>query len=221
MAKFSIEGTSSGTGSGVLSIKPNISNDPNSIHRGVLKIYQVTEGEKGTKVKTLKKTINLTQNKKSSSGGGSGGGDTPTSSKIYNIEIYNNNNIEIYNNKNFYIVASAPNGTKTYSVTLVGNTDPERINCRCYSVEMDPNTGILDGSSKTKVNMTIESSDPNLTFDTSKMEDSSVALSDSYFTIKSDTNETRDATVTIYPSDMVGKKDEYSITISLSIQASS
>ena len=29
MAKFSIEGTSSGTGSGVLTIKPNISNDPN------------------------------------------------------------------------------------------------------------------------------------------------------------------------------------------------
>ena len=213
MAKFSIEGTSSGTGSGVLSIKPNLSNDPNSIHRGVLKIYQVTEGEKGTKVRTLKKTINLTQNKKSSSGGGSGGGDTPTSSKIYNIEIYNN--------KNFYIVASAPNGTKTYSVTLVGNTDSERINCRCYSVEMDPNTGILDVSSKTKVNMTIESSDPNITFDTSKMEDSSVALADSYFTIKSDTNETRTATVTIYPSDMVGKKDEYSITISLRLQASS
>lgn len=213
MAKFSIEGTSSGTGSGVLTIKPNLNNDPNSIHRGVLKIYQVTEGEKGTKVKTLKKTINLTQNKKSSSGGGSGGGDTPTSSKIYNIEIYNN--------KNFYIVASAPNGTKTYSVTLVGNTDSERINCRCYSVEMDPHTGIMDVSSKTKVNMTIESSDPNITFDTSKMEDSSVALADSYFTIKSDTNETRTATVTIYPSDMVGKKDEYSITISLRLQASS
>ena len=213
MAKFSIEGTSSGTGSGVLSIKPNINNDPNSIHRGVLKIYQVTEGEKGTKVKTLKKTINLTQNKKSSSGGGSGGGDTPTSSKIYNIEIYNN--------KNFYIVASAPNGTKTYSVTLVGNNDSERVNCRCYSVEMDPNTGILDVSSKTKVNMTIESSDPNITFDTSKMEDSSVSLADSYFTIKSDTNETRTATVTIYPSDMVGKKDEYSIKISLRLQASS
>ena len=53
------------------------------------------------------------------------------------------------------------------------------------------------------------------------MEDSSVALVDSYFTIKSDTNETRDTTVTIYPSDMVGKKDEYSITISLSLQASS
>ena len=213
MAKFSIEGTSSGTGSGVLSIKPNLSNDPNSIHRGVLKIYKVTEGEGGTKVRTLKKTINLTQNKKSSSGGGSGGGDTPTSSKIYNIEIYNN--------KNFYIVASAPNGTKTSSVTLVGNTDSERINCRCYSVEMDPNTGILDVSSKTKVNMTIESSDPNITFDTSKMEDSSVSLADSYFTIKSDTNETRTATVTIYPSDMVGKKDEYSITISLRLQASS
>ena len=213
MAKFSIEGTSSGTGSGVLNIKPNFSNDPNSIHRGVLKIYQVTEGEKGTKIKTLKRTINLTQNKKGSSGGGSGGGDLPTSSKIYHIDIYNY--------KNFYIVASAPNGTKTYHVLLVGNTDSERINCRCYSVEMDPNTGILDGSTKTKVNMTIESSDPNLTFDTSKMEDSSVALADSYFTIISDTNETRDATVTIYPSDMVGKKDEYSITISLSLQASS
>lgn len=211
MAKFSIEGTSSGIGSGVLSIKPNLSNDPNSIHRGVLKIYKVTEGEGGTKVRTLKKTINLTQNKKSSSG--SGGGDTPTSSKIYNIEIYNN--------KNFYIVSSAPNGTRTYSILLVGNTEVERVNCRCYSVDMDPNTGILDVSSKTKVNMTIESSDPNLTFDTSKMEDSSVALADSYFTIKSDTNETRDATVTIYPSDMVGKKDEYSITISLSLQASS
>lgn len=213
MAKFSIEGTSSGTGSGVLTIKPNLSNDPNSIHRGVLKIYQVTEGEKGTKIKTLKKTINLTQNKKSSSGGGSGGGDTPTSSKIYNIDIYNN--------KNFYIVASAPNGTRTYSILLVGNTESERVNCQCYSVEMDPHTGIIDVSSKTKVNMTLESSDPNLTFDTSKMEDSSVALKDSYFTIKSDTNETRDATVTIYPSDMVGKKDEYSITISLSLQASS
>lgn len=213
MAKFLIEGTSSGTGSGVLSIKPNLSNDPNSIHRGILKIYQVTVGEGGTKVKTLKRTINLTQNKKGSSGGGGGGGDTPTSSKIYTIEIFNY--------KNFYIVASAPNGTKTYHVLLVGNTDSERINCRCYSVEMDPNTGILDGSTKTKVNMTIESSDPNLTFDTSKMEDSSVALEDSYFTIKSDTNETRDATVTIYPSDMVGKKDEYSITISLSLQASS
>lgn len=213
MAKFLIEGTSSGTGSGVLSIKPNLSNDPNSIHRGILKIYQVTVGEGGTKVKTLKRTINLTQNKKGSSGGGGGGGDTPTSSKIYTIEIFNY--------KNFYIVASAPSGTKTYHVLLVGNTDSERINCRCYSVEMDPNTGILDGSSKTKVNMTIESSDPNLTFDTSKMEDSSVALVDSYFTIKSDTNETRDATVTIYPSDMVGKKDEYSITISLSLQASS
>ena len=211
MAKFLIEGTSSGTGSGVLSIKPNLSNDPNSIHRGILKIYQVTVGEGGTKVKTLKRTINLTQNKKGSSGGG--GGDTPTSSKIYTIEIFNY--------KNFYIVASAPNGTKTYHVLLVGNTDSERINCRCYSVEMDPNTGILDGSTKTKVNMTIESSDPNLTFDTSKMEDSSVALEDSYFTIKSDTNETRDATVTIYPSDMVGKKDEYSITISSSLQASS
>lgn len=213
MAKFSIEGTSSGTGSGVLTIKPNLSNDPNSIHRGVLKIYQVTEGDGGTKIKTLKKTINLTQNKKSSSGGGSGGGDTPTSSKIYTIDIYNN--------KNFYIVASAPNGTRTYSVLLVGNTESERVNCQCYSVEMDPYTGILDVSSKTKVNMTIESSDPNLTFDTSKMEDSSVALKDSYFTIKSDTNATRDATVTIYPSDMVGKKDEYSITISLSLQASS
>lgn len=213
MAKFSIEGTSSGTGLGVLTIKPNLSNDPNSIHRGVLKIYQVTEGEKGTKIKTLKKTINLTQNKKSSSGGGSGGGDTPTSSKIYSIDIYNN--------KNFYVVASAPNGDKTYQVLLVGNTESERVNCQCYSVEMDPHTGIIDVSSKTKVNMTIESSDPNLTFDTSKMEDSSVALKDSYFTIKSDTNETRDATVTIYPSDMVGKKDEYSITISLSLQASS
>lgn len=213
MAKFSIEGTSSGTGSGVLTIKPNLSNDPNSIHRGILKIYQVTEGEGGIKVKTLKKTINLTQNKKGSSGGGSGGGDTPTSSKIYNMEIYNN--------KNLYIVSSAPNGTRTYSILLVGNTEVERVNCRCYSVDMDPNTGILDVSSKTKVNMTIESSDPNLTFDTSKMEDSSVALADSYFTIKSDTNETRDATVTIYPSDMVGKKDEYSITISLSLQASS
>lgn len=213
MAKFLIEGTSSGTGSGVLSIKPNLSNDPNSIHRGILKIYQVTVGEGGTKVKTLKRTINLTQNKKGSSGGGGGGGDTPTSSKIYTIEIFNY--------KNLYIVASAPNGTKTYHVLFVGNTYSERINCRCYSVEMDPNTGILDGSTKTKVNMTIESSDPNLTFDTSKMEDSSVALEDSYFTIKSDTNETRDATVTIYPSDMVGKKDEYSITISLSLQASS
>lgn len=213
MAKFSIEGTSSGTGSGVLSIKPNLSNDPNSIHRGVLKIYQVTEDEKGTKVKTLKKTINLTQNKKSSSGGGSGGGDLPTSSKIYNIDIYNN--------KNFYVIASAPNGTRTYHILLVGNTGVERVNCRCYTVEMDPYTGIIDVSSKTKVNMTIESSDPNLTFDTRKMEDSSVALRDSYFTIKSDTNETRDATVTIYPSDMVGKKDEYSITISLSLQASS
>ena len=213
MAKFSIEGTSSGTGSGVLSIKPNLSNDPNSIHRGVLKIYQVTEGEGGTKVKTLKKTINLTQNKKGSSGGGSGGGDLPTSSKIYHIDIYNN--------KNIYVVASAPSGTRTYNILLVGNTEVERVNCRCYSVEMNPQTGIIDVSSKTKVNMTIESSDPNLTFDTSKMEDSSVALSDSYFTIKSDTNETRDATVTIYPSDMVGKKDEYSITISLSLQASS
>lgn len=214
MAKFSIEGTSSGTGSGVLTIKPNLSNDPNSIHRGVLKIYQVTEGEKGTKIKTLKKTINLTQNKKSSSGGGSGGGDTPTSSKIYRIDIYNN--------KNFYVVASAPNGTsKTYSVLLVGNTDSDLIRCRCYSVEMDPNTGILDESTKTKVNMTLESSDPNLTFDTSKMEDPSVALADSYFTIKSDTNETRTATVTVYPSDMIGKKDEYSITISVNIQASS
>lgn len=213
MAKFSIEGTSSGTGSGVLTIKPNLSNDPNSIHRGVLKIYQVTEGEKGTKIKTLKKTINLTQNKKSSSGGGSGGGDTPTSSKIYRIDVYSS--------KNFYIVASAPNGDKTYHVLLVGNTSSERVNCQCYSVEMDPHTGIIDGSTKTKVNMTLESSDPNLTFDTSKMEDSSVALKDSYFTIKSDTNATRDATVTIYPSDMVGKKDEYSITISLSLQASS
>lgn len=214
MAKFSIEGISSGTGSGVLSIKPNLNNDPNSIHRGVLKIYQVTEGEGGTKVKTLKKTINLTQNKKGSSGGGSGGGDTPTSSKIYRIEIYNN--------KNFYIIASAPNGTsKTYSVLLVGNTDSDLIRCRCYSVEMDPNTGILDESTKTKINMTLESSDPNLTFDTSKMEDSSVALADSYFTIKSDTNETRTATVTVYPSDMIGKKDEYSITISVNIQASS
>ena len=105
MAKFSIEGTSSGTGSGVLTIKPNLSNDPNSIHRGILKIYQVTEGEGGTKVKTLKKTINLTQNKKSSSGGGSGGGDTPTSSRIYQIDIYNN--------KNIYIVSSAPIGTRT------------------------------------------------------------------------------------------------------------
>lgn len=213
MAKFSIEGTSSGTGSGVLSIKPNPSNDPNSIHRGVLKIYQVTEREDGTKVKTLKKTINLTQNKKGSSGGGSGGGDTPTSSKIYTIDIYNN--------KNFYIVASAPNGSKTFSVTLVGISSSELIHCRCYSVVMDPNTGILDESTKTKVNMTLESSDPNLTFDTSKMEDSSVALADSYFTIKSDTNETRTATVTIYPSDMVGKKDEYSISISVNIQASS
>lgn len=212
MAKFSIEGTSSGTGSGVLSIKPNPSNDPNSIHRGILKIYQVTEGESG-KVKTLKKTINLTQNKKSSSGGGSGGGDTPTSSKVYNIDIYNN--------KNFYIIASAPNGTRTYHILLVGNTIVERVNCRCYSVEMDPHTGIIDVSSKTKVNMTIESSDPNLTFDTSKMEDSSVALSDSYFTIKSDTNEARTSTVTVYPSDMVGKKDEYSISLSVNIQASS
>lgn len=212
MEKFLIEGTSSGTGSGVLSIKPNLSNDPNSIHRGVLKIYQVTEGEGGTKVKTLKKTINLTQNKKGSSGGGSGGGDIPTSSKVYNIDIYNN--------KDFYIIASAPNGTRTYPILLVDNI-VERVNCRCYSVEMDPHTGIIDVSSKTKVNMTIESSDPNLTFDTSKMEDSSVALSDSYFTIKSDTNEPRDATVTIYPSDMVGKKDKYSITISLSIRASS
>lgn len=213
MAKFSIEGTSSGTGSGVLTIKPNLSNDPNSIHRGILKIYQVTEGEGGTKVKTLKKTINLTQNKKGSSGGGSGGGDIPTSSKIYNIDIYND--------KNFYIVASAPNGTRTYHILLVGNTEVERVNCQCYSVDIDPLTGIIDVSSKIKVNMTIESSDPNLTFDTSKMEDSSVALVDSYFTIKSDTNETRDATVTIYPSDMVGKKDEYSITISVSLQASS
>lgn len=213
MAKFSIEGTSSGTGPGVLTIKPNLSNDPNSIHRGVLKIYQVTEGEGGTKVKTLKKTINLTQNKKGSSGGGSGGGDLPTSTKSYCIDIYNN--------KNFYIVASAPNGTRTYSILLVGNTEAERVNCRCYSVKMDPYTGIQDVSSKTKVNMTIESSDPNLTFNTSPMEDSSVALVDSYFTIKSDTNKTRDATVTIYPSDMVGKKDEYSIKISVSLQASS
>lgn len=213
MAKFSIEGTSSGTGSGVLTIKPNLSNDPNSIHRGILKIYQVTEDEGGTKVKTLKKTINLTQNKKGSSGGGSGGGDIPTSSKVYNIDIYNN--------KNFYVIASAPNGTRTYHILLVGNTIVEQVNCQCYSVEMNPHTGIMDVSSKTKVNMTIESSDPNLTFDTSKMEDSSVALKDSYFTIKSDTNETRDATVTIYPSDMVGKKDEYSITISLSLRASS
>lgn len=213
MAKFSIEGTSSGTGSGVLTIKPNLSNDPNSIHRGILKIYQVTESEGGTKVKTLKKTINLTQNKKGSSGGGSGRGDIPTSSKIYNIDIYNN--------KNFYIIASAPNGTRTYHILLVGNTEVERVNCQCYSVDIDPQTGIIDVSSKIKVNMTIESSDPNLTFNTSKMEDSSVALVDSYFTIKSDTNETRDATVTIYPSDMVGKKDEYSITILLSLQASS
>ena len=213
MAKFSIEGTSSGTGSGVLTIKPNLSNDPNSIHRGVLKIYQVTEGAGGTKVKTLKKTLNLTQNKKGSSGGGSGGGDIPTSSKVYHIDIYNN--------KRFYVIASAPNGTRTYHILLVGNTIVEQVNCECYSVKMDPNTGIMDISSRTKVNMTIESSDPNLTFDTSKMEDSSVALSDSYFTIKSDTNETREATVTIYPSDMVGKKDEYSITISLSLQASS
>ena len=211
MAKFSIEGTSSGIGSGVLTIKPNLSNDPNSIHRGILKIYQVTEGEGGTKVKTLKKTINLTQNKNGSSG--SGGGDIPTSSKIYNIDIYNN--------KDFYIVASAPNGTRTYTILLVGNTEVERVNCQCYSADMDPQTGIIDVSSKIKVNMTIESLDPNLTFDTSKMEDSSVALVDSYFTIKSDTNETRDATVTIYPSDMVGKKDEYSITILLSLRASS
>lgn len=213
MAKFSIEGTSLGTGSGVLIIKPNLSNDPNSIHRGVLKIYQVTEGAGGTKIKTLKKTLNLTQNKKGSSGGGSGGGDIPTSSKVYHIDIYNN--------KRFYVIASAPNGTRTYHILLVGNTIVEQVNCECYSVKMDPNTGIMDISSRTKVNMTIESSDPNLTFDTSKMEDSSVALSDSYFTIKSDTNETREATVTIYPSDMVGKKDEYSITISLSLQASS
>ena len=85
---------------------------------------------------------------------------------------------------------------------------------------MDPHSGVIDVSSKTKVNMTIESLDPNLTFDTSKMEDLSVALVDSYFTIKSDINKTRNATVIIYPSDMVGKKDEYSITISLTIEAS-
>lgn len=214
MAKFSIEGISSGTGSGVLTIKPNLSNDPNSIHRGILKIYQVTEGEGGTKVKTLKKTINLTQNKKSSSeggSGGSGGGDTPTSSKTYRIEIYNS--------PNTYILSSAPEGTRTYTVLLVGNSVAERVNCRCYSVMVDPHTGVMDVSSKTKVNMTIESSDPNLTFYTSKMEDSSVALSDSYFTIKSDINKTRNATAIIYPSDMVGKKDEYSITISLIIRS--
>ena len=213
MAKFSIEGTKSGLGSGVLSIKPNSSNDTNSVHRGILKIFQVTKDSEGKEVRTLRKTINLTQNKKGSSSGGSGSTEITT---VYAIEIWDSGSI----------AASAPDSfTNNFNLLFMGGANERRnVQIQCYSAQIDPSSGAIDQSTKKKETVSVEKTDEYLTLNTSTLNNLSVALSDSILGITNtkdpDTGTTRNSNVVVYPSAMVNNKKAYSLNISVIIVSS-
>ena len=206
MAKFIINGSTTGKGSSIISISPNPDNDPTKVNRGLIKIYKVTQDSSGNTIKSLKKTINLLQKAKSTDTGG-GEEDNPNVT-VYRIEIWEPS-------KQFYIWAQAPNGEKEITISVVG-TSTTKVVCQCYSVTMNKNNGVIDNSSKTKTPMGIQCSDSDIEIDMDGMADS-IPLNNSYFNIKNNLNISRDVDIKIYPEAMANDLSQYAITIHLVI----
>ena len=197
MTKFTINGSTTGKGSSIISVGPNPNNDPTQVNRGIIKIYKVTQDSNGNTIKSIKKTINLLQKVKST--------DTV---KVYRIKIWEPS-------KQFYIWAQAPNGDKEVTMSVVG-TSPIKVVCQCYSATMDKHSGVIDNSTKAKTPMGIQCSDSDIEINMDGMADS-VPLKDSYFNIKNNLNISRDVDIKIYPEAMANDLSQYAITIHLVI----
>ena len=206
MTKFTINGSTTGKGSSIISVSPNPNNDPTQVNRGIIKIYKVTQDSNGNTIKSIKKTINLLQKAKSTDTGG-GEEDNPNV-KVYRIEIWEPS-------KQFYIWAQAPNGEKEVTISVVG-TSPIKVVCQCYSATMNKHSGVIDNSTKAKTPMGIQCSDSNIEINIDGMADS-VPLKDSYFNIKNNLNISRDVDIKIYPEAMANDLSQYALTIHLVI----
>lgn len=206
MTKFIINGSTTGKGSGIISVSPNSSNDPNQTNRGLIKIYKVTQDSSGNQIKSLKKTINLLQKTKTTDTGG-GEEDNPNI-KVYRIEIWEPS-------KQFYIWAQAPNGKKEVTISVLG-TSTTKVVCQCYSATMNKNSGVMDNSTKAKTQMGIQCSDLGIDINMDGMADS-VPLKNSYFNIKNNLNISRNVDIEIYPEAMANELSQYAITIHLVI----
>lgn len=209
MAKFIINGSTTGTGSSIISVSPNPSNDPTKVNRGLIKIYKVTQDSSGNTIKSLKKTINLLQKAKTTDTGG-GEEDNPNV-KVYRIEIWEPS-------KQFYIWAQAPNGKKEVTISVLG-TSTTKIVCQCYSATMNKHSGVMDNSTKAKTPMGIQCSDLGIEINIDGMADS-VPLKDSYFNIKNNLNISRNVDINVYPEAMANDLSQYAITIHLVINKS-
>lgn len=210
MTKFIINGSTTGTGSSIISVSPNPSNDPTKVNRGLIKIYKVTQDSSGNPIKSLKKTINLLQKAKTTGTGGSTGGgeeDNPNV-KVYRIEIWEPS-------KQFYIWAQAPNGKKELTISVLG-TSTTKIVCQCYSATMNKHSGVMDNSTKAKTPMGIQCSDLGIEINMDGMADS-VPLKNSYFNIKDNLNISRNVDIKVYPEAMANDLSQYAITIHLVI----
>lgn len=206
MTKFTINGSTTGKGSSIISVSPNPNNDPTKVNRGIIKIYKVTQDSNGNTIKSVKKTINLLQKAKSTDPGG--GEEDDPNVKVYRIEIWEPS-------KHFYIWAQAPNGEKEVTMSVVG-TSPIKVVCQCYSATMNKYSGAIDNSTKAKTPMGIQCNDPNIEINMDGMADS-VPLKDSYFNIKNTLNISRDVDIKIYPEAMANDLSQYAITIHLVI----
>lgn len=209
MAKFIINGSTTGTGSSIISVSPNPSNDPTKVNRGLIKIYKVTQDSSGNTIKSLKKTINLLQKAKTTDTGG-GEEDNPNV-KVYRIEIWEPS-------KQFYIWAQAPNGKKEVTISVLG-TSTTKIVCQCYSATMNKHSGVMDNSTKAKTPMGIQCSDLGIEINIDGMADS-IPLNNSYFNIKNNLNISRNVDIQIYPEAMANDLSQYAITIHLVINKS-
>lgn len=209
MAKFIINGSTTGTGSSIISVSPNPSNDPTKVNRGLIKIYKVTQDSSGNTIKSLKKTINLLQKAKTTDTGG-GEEDNPNV-KVYRIEIWEPS-------KQFYIWAQAPNGKKEVTISVLG-TSTTKIVCQCYSATMNKHSGVMDNSTKAKTPMGIQCSDLGIEINMDGMADS-IPLNNSYFNIKNNLNISRNVDIQIYPEAMANDLSQYAITIHLVINKS-
>lgn len=209
MAKFIINGSTTGTGSSIISVSPNPSNDPTKVNRGLIKIYKVTQDSSGNTIKSLKKTINLLQKAKTTDTGG-GEEDNPNV-KVYRIEIWEPS-------KQFYIWAQAPNGKKEVTISVLG-TSTTKIVCQCYSATMNKHSGVMDNSTKAKTPMGIQCSDLGIEINMDGMADS-IPLKNSYFNIKNNLNISRNVDIQIYPEAMANDLSQYAITIHLVINKS-
>lgn len=209
MTKFIINGSTTGTGSSIISVSPNPSNDPTKVNRGLIKIYKVTQDSSGNTIKSLKKTINLLQKAKTTDTGG-GEEDNPNV-KVYRIEIWEPS-------KQFYIWAQAPNGKKEVTISVLG-TSTTKIVCQCYSATMNKHSGVMDNSTKAKTPMGIQCSDLGIEINMDGMADS-IPLNNSYFNIKNNLNISRNVDIQIYPEAMANDLSQYAITIHLVINKS-